>query len=296
MSIVQHIRFYFHLGLHHTEILANLLLLLHNCVLSHRQLKRILRKLHLFRRKQFTNFETVINFIESQLQTSGQMHGYKWMHQKCIQNKLVTTQEAVRLILQHLDPLGVDTRRKRKLRRRRYRNKGPNFLWHLDCYDKLKPFGICINGCIDGFSRYVLWLRASSNTSDPRVIAKYFIDFVKEVGGCPRSIRADRGTENTYVADMQVFLRECAGINVDGMLPAFICGKSSANQRIEAWWAILRQHMSDFWIRFFRNLSDSGLFNGSLLDKSLVQFCFLRIIQVSYCTKKYANNLQIHLL
>ena len=28
--------------------------------------------------------------------------------------------------------------------------QGPNFLWHCDGYDKLKPYGLCIHGCIDG--------------------------------------------------------------------------------------------------------------------------------------------------
>ena len=28
--------------------------------------------------------------------------------------------------------------------------QGPNFSWHCDGYDKLKPFGIAIHGCIDG--------------------------------------------------------------------------------------------------------------------------------------------------
>ena len=29
--------------------------------------------------------------------------------------------------------------------------QGPNFIWHVDSYDKLKPFGFPINGCIDGY-------------------------------------------------------------------------------------------------------------------------------------------------
>lgn len=28
--------------------------------------------------------------------------------------------------------------------------KGPNYTWHLDGYDKLKPYGFCIHGCMDG--------------------------------------------------------------------------------------------------------------------------------------------------
>ena len=28
--------------------------------------------------------------------------------------------------------------------------QGPNFIWHVDGYDKLSHFNLCIHGCIDG--------------------------------------------------------------------------------------------------------------------------------------------------
>ena len=28
--------------------------------------------------------------------------------------------------------------------------QGPDFCWHIDGYDKLKPYGFAIHGCIDG--------------------------------------------------------------------------------------------------------------------------------------------------
>ena len=46
---------------------------------------------------------------------------------------------------------------------------GPNFLWHLDGYDKLKQFGFAIHGCIDGFSRFIIWLESASTNNDPKV-------------------------------------------------------------------------------------------------------------------------------
>ena len=29
--------------------------------------------------------------------------------------------------------------------------KGPNYVWHMDRYDKLSPYGLAIHGCIDGY-------------------------------------------------------------------------------------------------------------------------------------------------
>ena len=49
-------------------------------------MKRVLRKQGLFRRKNKTEDLEVALFLEQQLMGSGQLHGYRWMHQKCIQN------------------------------------------------------------------------------------------------------------------------------------------------------------------------------------------------------------------
>ena len=76
-------------------------------------------------------------------------HGYKLMHLKCIQAGLVVTQTTIRHLLLILDPRGVQLRKRNRLRRLLYINPRPNFLWHVDSYDKLKPYGICINCAVD---------------------------------------------------------------------------------------------------------------------------------------------------
>lgn len=76
-------------------------------------------------------------------------------------------------LMQILDPKGIEIRKKGRLRRRQYFTKGPNYLWHVDAYDKLKPYGLCISGCIDGFSRHIMWLNMYHTSSNPRVIARY---------------------------------------------------------------------------------------------------------------------------
>jgi hypothetical protein len=49
-----------------------------------------------------------------------------------------------------IDAAGVETRKKHCLKRRCYRNPGPNFCIHIDGYDKIKPYGFAIHGAIDG--------------------------------------------------------------------------------------------------------------------------------------------------
>ena len=169
-------------------------------------------------------------------------------------------------------------RRARRLNRRRYFAQGPNYIWHVDSYDKLKPYGICINGCIDGFSRKIIWLKAAYTSSDPHVIGGDFVDGAD--WWLSSDIRTDLGTENVVVRDIQTFLRRHDNDNRSGDR-SYIAGTSTSNQRIESWWGILRKEGMEYWIQFLGEMKDEGLFVGDFLDKSLVQLSFRNVIQVS---------------
>ena len=59
------------------------------------------------------------------------------MHQKCVQIGMTVSRTMVYILMQILDPEGIETRRKGRLKRRQYFAKGPNYLWHVDSYYKL---------------------------------------------------------------------------------------------------------------------------------------------------------------
>ncbi|XP_035985476.1 uncharacterized protein LOC118558974 [Fundulus heteroclitus] len=268
---------YFRLSFTNKEILG-MLAHSHQTIISVRTLKRICKRLGLFRRKNQSNLEEVLAFVQQEIMTNGQMQGYRWLHLRAVQKGFVVSQDTVRRIIKLVDPQGVELRRARRLRRRQYQCRGPNALWHMDGYDKLKPYGIAISGCIDGFSRYVLWMEAYTTNNDPKLISSYFLKTVSGVNGCPERIRADRGTENSSVEQMQIFLRRNHTDNFAGE-KSFIYGRSTANQRIEGWWATLRKQSAQFWMNLFQTFQDDGHFTGDFLDKSLIQFCFLNLIQ-----------------
>lgn len=167
-----------------------------------------------------------------------------------------------------------------RFRRRLYRNPGPNFSWHVDSYDTLKPYGICINSAIDVFSRMVIWLQAYCTSSDPKVIAGHLIDEVLSRNGTATRIRSDLGTENCYVEQLQMFMRHD---HMDAFSRrCYLHGSSNHNQQLEHWWGFLRKQHAQFWINAFRDLNDSDYFSGDFLDKSMIQFTCLEIIQVRY--------------
>jgi hypothetical protein len=273
------IKDYFKIGLSGPEIIV-FLKNVHGIFLSLRQLKRILRALGCRRRKDRSDFQEVVEAVEKELSGSGSIIGYRAMHRRLISEYgLVVRREDVRRIIQILDPDGVEMRSRHRLRRRLYMAKGPNYLWHVDGYDKLKPFGFCIHGCIDGYSRRILWLEVAYSNNDPRIVGRYFLDYVKEIEGTARIIRGDRGTENGNIEIMQRFFRELEADDFAGD-KSFMYGRSTSNQRIEAWWGNLRKSCSDWWIRYFKDMRDSGLYqDDKIIHQECLRFCYMDVLQ-----------------
>ena len=270
---------YFHLGLQAAEILG-FIVNVHGFTLSIRQLKRILRDRGCRRRKEPSDFDEVVRVIEIELASSSSLLGYRAMHQKLTNDHgLVVTRNVVRQILKVVDPEGVQARSRHRLRRRRYCAKGPNYIWHIDGYDKLKPFGFCIHGAIDGYSRRILWLEVASSNNNPEIIAHYFCKYVLLLGSTASIIRSDKGTQNVNVAAIQRFYRRFQVDEFSGE-KSFMYGRSTSNQRIEAWWGILRKSCTDWWIRYFKDLRDMGLYNDDdEFERECLKFCFMQVIQ-----------------
>lgn len=163
------IKTYFQIGLTDHEIVQTLQQS-HRLSVSERHVRRQLVAMNL-RRRCYGNLEDTVAFISDELRGSGRLLGYRIVHEKCKQHGLQARKEDVRVILQELDREGVMTRQARRLTRRQYYAPGPNFIWHLDGNDKLVPYGIGIHGCIDGFSRKLIWLNAYVTNKDPMIIA-----------------------------------------------------------------------------------------------------------------------------
>ncbi|WAR14378.1 hypothetical protein MAR_004483 [Mya arenaria] len=81
------------------------------------------------------------------------------------------------------------------------------------------------------FSRRILWLKVANSNNNPNIIAAYFLEFVKEIGGVLRCIRMDAGTENVVVEDMQKAFRWYHGDNMAGER-SVIVGSSHTNQSV----------------------------------------------------------------
>lgn len=269
---------YFLKGYSYLEILQTLEAV-HGITISLRQLNRILRSLHLYRRRDKSSLNDTLSAINNEIDGSAAMFGYRLMHQKLRSNGINADRETVRLGLKYLDPDGVESRTAHRFLRRRYVNKGPNYLWHIDGYDKLKPFGLAIHGAIDGYSRKMLWLIAAETNNNPKVVASFYMDAVNRLQRIPRCIRADRGSENAVLGGIQRYFRRNFSDSCSGSL-SFIYGPSTRNQRIESWWSCFKKQRCGWWINFFKDLCDESSFDASIpYHVDCLRFCFLGIIQ-----------------
>ena len=48
-------------------------------------------------------------------------------------------------------------------------------------------YGFAIHGCIDGYSRRIMWLEVNPSNNDPLCVSRYFVDCVQSCQGkCSR--------------------------------------------------------------------------------------------------------------
>ena len=151
-------------------------------------------------------------------------------------------------------------------------------MWHIDGYDKLKPYGFTIHGAIDGFSRKIIWQNVSSSNDNPTYIAYYFIQIISELGRITQVIRGDRVSENMTLCGTQRFLRRSFSDSFSGYDSSRY--GSTSNQRIEAWWSQFRKAKGTWWINFFKDLIDSNVYDKNInYHVEIIGFCFMFILQ-----------------
>lgn len=136
-------------------------------------------------------------------------------------------QHRIRQSLRRVDPHGCTLRQLQA--RRVYRVPGPRSLYHIDGNHKLIRWRFVIHGCIDGYSRRIIYLKCSNNNCSSTVLDG-FIDGVRRLG-LPRRVRADKGGENVQVASFML-QHPLRGPGTG----CFITGHSVHNQRVERLW------------------------------------------------------------
>ncbi|KAL2102318.1 hypothetical protein ACEWY4_001486 [Coilia grayii] len=134
--------------------------------------------------------------------------------------------------------------------RRSYSVQGPNSLWHIDGNHKLIRWRIVIHGGIDGYSRLIVFLRASANNRSATVLDS-FVGAVARYG-VPSRVRTDRGGENAAVCLLMNIFR---GLRRGSAIQ----GRSVHNQSIERLWADLWRGLTNVYYELFHFLENEGI-------------------------------------
>ena len=179
----------------------------------------------------------------------------------------------VRAAINRVDPENSALRWATVITRRVYSVPWPNSLWHIDGHHSLIRWGFVVHGCIDGFSRMIIFLRCSTNNRADTVMSAF--QRAVQQFGVPSRVRGDHGGENIEVARFMVRERgEGRG--------SFIAGPSTRNQRIERLWREVFRCVSFLFYGVFYSLEEKGYLNvNNPAEMFLLHFIFLPRIDLA---------------
>jgi hypothetical protein len=197
----------------------------------------------------------------------------------------------VRWALHTLDSHGVflRTRGFKRNRRENFTTNGPDYMWCLDGHDKLARWGIEIYGCVDAYSRKIIWFYVGhSNRTSLSVFCQY-LQAIRSRGLCPAILRSDHGTETPMMADAHYYFywfhHYFSGATNEELeslhfLDSYIYGPSTGNIRIEGSWNLMIMSVTNSWMDLFRFLTVQGRFRDDLpTDKVIFIYVFLPLLQ-----------------
>ena len=93
--------------------------------------------------------------IRQELDGPSNSSGYRSITHTLKLEGMQVPRKTVRILVKELDPDGVIFRKSGILRRLIYHSPWPNYVWHVDGYDKLKPYGFrCMYVSTDIVVRY----------------------------------------------------------------------------------------------------------------------------------------------
>nr|XP_018915509.1 PREDICTED: uncharacterized protein LOC109042973 [Bemisia tabaci]XP_018915510.1 PREDICTED: uncharacterized protein LOC109042973 [Bemisia tabaci]XP_018915512.1 PREDICTED: uncharacterized protein LOC109042973 [Bemisia tabaci] len=208
--------------------------------------------------------------------------GYRYVWSALKSRGIFVPRRRLMAPIRTIDPIGVLNRRRQRLRRRQYKVKAANYLWHMDGNEKLVNWNMYIHGCVDGLSRKIIYLELSL-TKLAEVVLEFFTRGVAE-NGLPMRVRGDHGTENARVIDFMNDRRS----TID---TPFILGKSVHNTRIERMWGEVNRIVSYKFRTIFHYLEDCEVLSQlSLLDLFIIWYVYFPRIQKSLTNFKNSWN------
>ena len=250
-------------------------------------LDRRLRHFEIYYIDHTISLQQVSEAVGKELEGPGKLLGYRTMHHKLrTQHGIKVPRHLVHNMMADLDPDGLDARNlQKRLKRKKkpFESDGPLSLVSLDGHDKLCgyqnwTFPLAVYGCLDTFSRKILFLFLSHSNSDPLIIGNRYLAYLTETQILPKTLRVDKGTETGKMASIHVFLQDKIG-DLENPMDSIIFGPSTTN-KIERWWRDLHERLEKYFKQQLSELLSNREYDPhNILDRKLLYYVYKPIIE-----------------
>ncbi|PWY70881.1 hypothetical protein BO94DRAFT_560538 [Aspergillus sclerotioniger CBS 115572] len=212
------------------------------------------------------------HLLEAYNEGTIQGYGREFLFAHMRGERLIIPRRRLHNIYRTIAPEAIQ-QRKNDMQRSRgsYMVPGPDHIWSVGGYMKLEPYGIQIYAAIDAYSRYIIWVYVGIDTRTSVSIVRQYLDAVHERKIICNKICSDHGSETSLLAKAHCYLRRAYEPGIEAT-ECYIFGSSTANQRIEAWWAQLSKSLLFRYHNYFKVLIEVGDFSKDMIPDQIALY------------------------